>query len=451
MPSTAFCTYIDLCYAGLQATEDWEFVTAGVVSVINMTVFPPDDSKNVSAGTLATFNFSEFVFKGTGSITITNETDGTVITLPVESPLVDLRNDTVTLRVELQPLAAYSIVVPPSTFRSFAQVPIEGVLTDQDWNFHVSDAAVIYISAKDQLRRVVMDGSEQSVVAYAGYDMPAVVDRVVLPVFPGESLLAVQVAADPSPSGTGGLLLGIDLASHKAQTGQNVFYASVNSEGRVEVHGTARSPGDGDPSGPWDSDNSYDVSGPELWVNPQDSDCDTLPDVSAQVRFERAPPSQARLWQALEADWIWPGGCRGPGLSGFSEGYFRFRFSVGLVLPFATLVPADDEIGVVPGLVTISLNFNEFMEEGVCTVTLDNDSDETRHLIDVSVATNDVQISGRRVDITVPPLLSGKAYHVTVPSTCFHAFSDLDFPGLHGDSGCSGTPQLMCCCSVLTR
>lgn len=200
VPNTCFCTYIDLCYPGRFGTEDWDFVTAGV-QVPDITVFPADNSYNVSYGTLARFNFSENVEKGTGFVTITNETDGTVIQLPVSSPLVDHTDDSVVLRVPLLPLASYSITIDSTAFHSFAGLDIAGIASDQDWNFHISDALFLSISADNIIKQTTVDGVFVDVSGLAGYDDPAVVDRLEFPVVPGKSLLAVHAGKFPSGNG----------------------------------------------------------------------------------------------------------------------------------------------------------------------------------------------------------------------------------------------------------
>ena len=402
----------------MASNSSWGFATIGVTNPTILSLTPADNSLNASIDLYPQIVFTEYVFKGTGSITLVNRTNGQTTVWTASSSAVQLNGNVVTLVTELRDFASYYIIVDKNAFVSVAGLPTSGVTADQ-WNFITAGAMTLFIAVKDSLQQVSINGaSYQSALKSIG----SVSTAVRIPLLP-VNVLAVAIGS--LNFGTGGLVARLV----NAKTGNTIAATSSVTSNMVF---TTSNPGEGN-----------DTSWLEVDYNTTDEWNETVPLQSCI--------SDPYIASAVGdgAQWTWPGGCQDFSVVTATTTYIRWLVPTDEYPKLsATLYPANKATSVSTGLSAITISFSvggdpEFVQKGWGNISVQDESSGLFYTIDVNSSA--VSVSGSVASVTMPQLGAGKLYHVAVSSTAFVSFSGVYWAGIAAPvcvDGSSCTPAL---------
>ncbi|NLI76072.1 MAG: hypothetical protein GX442_06470 [Candidatus Riflebacteria bacterium] len=128
-------------FTGISGATTWRFSTPAPADTTAPTIAaltPADDSATAAPDADLVIVFSENVLKGTGAITVRNDTDGTTLeTIDVTSTRVTIRDAQVTIDLSqtLLPSKAFHVEIAATCFKDAVGNAFAGIADSTTWNF----------------------------------------------------------------------------------------------------------------------------------------------------------------------------------------------------------------------------------------------------------------------------------------------------------------------------
>ncbi|MFC2152743.1 beta strand repeat-containing protein, partial [Bacteroidota bacterium] len=227
--SSAFDDDAGNSFAGISDKITWNFTSADVNNPYITSTSPSDNAVDVSLTTNLEITFSEDVIKGTGNITIENETDATTHeTIDVTSGQVSIVNNVVTINpgTDFDGEKDYYILIADGAFEDATSNAFPGISNPATWNFTSEDVAgpiVDNLSPADDAIDVVIDS-----------DLEITFDE---PITKGAGNIVITNAAGPTVHETIDVLSGQVTAIENTVTinpsidfdGESVYYVEMAS------------------------------------------------------------------------------------------------------------------------------------------------------------------------------------------------------------------------------
>jgi hypothetical protein len=118
--------------------------TVDTIAPVLLSTTPVDNDSTASPGGDLQLVFSENVFVGSGDIRIVNDTSSTTITIAIDSPLVTIVGNVVTVNPasDLSQASQYHIEIDAGALVDGAGNAYAGISNDQDWNFGIGDPSI---------------------------------------------------------------------------------------------------------------------------------------------------------------------------------------------------------------------------------------------------------------------------------------------------------------------